>query len=101
MLEGVTDDASAGAGQAHDWHRPADVCHHRARLEGHSAEGGEASKSPTAIVVGPRAYLSHTARRKTTQAVHKMQDEISVVPLSSYGKSYTPPKLQGRIRAST
>src|SRR5208283_5514017 len=36
-----------------------------------------------------RIYCSGTA--KDYQAVHEMQDKLSLVPLSSYGKPYTPP----------
>lgn len=47
-------------------------------------------KSPTGIVwVLGRIYCSGT--KEDYAAVHKMQDEISIVPLNSYGKSYTPP----------
>lgn len=47
-------------------------------------------KSPTALVwILGRIYCTGTPEDYT--AVHKMQDEISLVPLSTYGKSYTPP----------
>jgi hypothetical protein len=47
-------------------------------------------KSPTAIVwLLGRIYCSGTP--KDYAAVHKMQDAVSIVPLSSYGKPYTPP----------
>ena len=47
-------------------------------------------KSPTAMVwVMGRIYCTGTP--EDYDAVHKLQDEISVVPLSSYGKTYTPP----------
>jgi hypothetical protein len=47
-------------------------------------------KSPTAIVwVLGRIYCTGTP--EDYAAVHTMQDEISIVPLSSYGKPYTPP----------
>src|SRR5271163_4449064 len=47
-------------------------------------------KSPTALVwILGRIYCTGTP--KDYAAVHKMQDEIKLVPLSSYGKSYTPP----------
>ena len=47
-------------------------------------------KSPTAIVwLLGRIYCTGTP--KDYAAVHKMQDEVSIVPLSSYGKPYTPP----------
>jgi len=46
-------------------------------------------KSPTAIVwLLGRIYCSGTP--EDYAAVHKMQDEVSLVPLSSYGKPYTP-----------
>ncbi len=47
-------------------------------------------KSPTAIVwLLGRIYCTGTP--EDYAAVHKTQDEISIVPLSSYGKPYTPP----------
>jgi hypothetical protein len=47
-------------------------------------------KSPTSIVwILGRIYCTGTP--EDYAAVHKMQDEVSIVPLSSYGKSYTPP----------
>ena len=47
-------------------------------------------KSPTAIVwLLGRIYCTGTPQDYA--AVHKMQDEISLVPLSAYGKPYTPP----------
>ena len=47
-------------------------------------------KSPTAIVwLLGRIYCTGTP--EDYEAVHKMQDEVSIVPLSSYGKPYTPP----------
>lgn len=47
-------------------------------------------KSPTSIVwILGRIYCTGTP--KDYAAVHKMQDEVSIAPLSSYGKSYTPP----------
>jgi hypothetical protein len=47
-------------------------------------------KSPTALVwfIG-RIYCTGTPQ--DYEAVHKMEDEISLVPLSAYGKPYTPP----------
>ncbi|WP_428306529.1 DUF1254 domain-containing protein [Lacipirellula sp.] len=47
-------------------------------------------KSPTAIVwLLGRIYCTGTP--KDYAAVHKLQDEISLVPLSSYGQPFTPP----------
>ena len=47
-------------------------------------------KSPTSMIwmIG-RIYCSGTP--EDYEAVHKMQDQLSLVPLSSYGKPYTPP----------
>ena len=54
-------------------------------------------KSPTAIVwILGRIYCTGTP--DDYAAVHKLQDEISVVPLSAYGKSYTPP--EGKVDPS-
>jgi hypothetical protein len=47
-------------------------------------------KSPTSLVwILGRIYCTGTP--DDYDAVHKLQDEISVVPLSSYGQPYTPP----------
>ncbi|MFO1060040.1 MAG: DUF1254 domain-containing protein [Dongiaceae bacterium] len=47
-------------------------------------------KSPTAMVwLLGRIYASGTAADYA--AVHKLQDRFRLVPLSAYGKSYTPP----------
>ena len=47
-------------------------------------------KSPTALVwLLGRIYCTGTP--EDYKAVHAMQDQVSIVPLSSYGKSYTPP----------
>ncbi len=53
-------------------------------------DGVKEYKSPTSLVwILGRIYCTGTP--EDYAAVHKMQDEISVVPLSSYGKPYTPP----------
>ena len=60
-------------------------------------KGVKEYKSPTAIVwVLGRIYCAGTPEDYT--AVHKMQDEVSVVPLSAYGKPYTPP--EGKVDPS-
>jgi hypothetical protein len=47
-------------------------------------------KSPTAMVwILGRIYCTGTP--KDYAAVHKMQDDIQLCPLSAYGKPYTPP----------
>jgi hypothetical protein len=47
-------------------------------------------KSPTALVwILGRIYCTGTPQ--DYKAVHAMQDKITLVPLSSYGKSYSPP----------
>jgi hypothetical protein len=53
-------------------------------------DGVKEYKSPTAIVwVLGRIYCAGT--QEDYAAVHKLQDEVSLVPLSAYGKPYTPP----------
>ena len=53
-------------------------------------EGVKEYKSPTNIVwVLGRIYCTGTP--EDYAAVHKMQDEISLAPLSAYGKAYTAP----------
>ena len=58
--------------------------------KGKVPEGLKQYKSPTSIVwLLGRIYCSGTP--EDYSAVHAMQDEVSIVPLSSYGKPYTPP----------
>ena len=53
-------------------------------------EGLTQVKSPTALVwILGRIYCTGTP--EDYKAVHEVQDQYSVVPLSAYGKSYTPP----------
>jgi hypothetical protein len=53
-------------------------------------EGVTEYKSPTGMVwILGRIYCTGT--REDYKAVHALQDKFSVVPLSSYGKLYTPP----------
>ena len=58
--------------------------------KGKLPEGVKQYKSPTSLVwlIG-RIYCTGTP--EDYAAVHNMQDEMSIVPLSSYGKPYTPP----------
>lgn len=54
-------------------------------------------KSPTNLVwLLGRIYCTGT--KEDYAAVHKLQDQITLVPLASYGKPYTPPA--GRVDAS-
>ena len=53
-------------------------------------DGVKEYKSPTSMVwLLGRIYCTGTP--EDYAAVHKMQDAVSIVPLSSYGKPYTPP----------
>jgi hypothetical protein len=53
-------------------------------------EGVTQVKSPTALVwILGRVYCSGTP--EDYKAVHELQDQFSSVPLSAYGKPYTPP----------
>ncbi|MFN8054440.1 MULTISPECIES: DUF1254 domain-containing protein [unclassified Gordonia (in: high G+C Gram-positive bacteria)] len=53
-------------------------------------DGVKEYKSPTSMVwLLGRIYCTGTP--EDYAAVHKMQDEIKLTPLSSYGKPYTPP----------
>ena len=54
-------------------------------------------KSPTGMVwVLGRIYSTGTP--EDYKAVHALQDKFTVVPLSAYGKPYTPPPGVGRSR---
>jgi hypothetical protein len=58
--------------------------------EGTLPDGVKQYKSPTSMVwLLGRIYCTGTP--EDYAAVHKIQDEIKVVPLSSYGKDWTPP----------
>ncbi|MBX7245962.1 MAG: DUF1254 domain-containing protein [Candidatus Sumerlaeaceae bacterium] len=58
--------------------------------KGKLPEGVKEYKSPTAIVwILGRIYCTGTP--EDYKAVHAMQDECKLVPLSAYGKDYTPP----------
>ena len=58
--------------------------------QGTLPEGVKEYKSPTSMVwLLGRIYCTGTP--EDYAAVHKMQDAVSIVPLSAYGKPYTPP----------
>ncbi len=58
--------------------------------KGKLPEGVKEYRSPTTMVwLLGRIYCTGTP--EDYAAVHKLQDEISLVPLSAYGKPYTPP----------
>ena len=58
--------------------------------KGKLPKGVKQYKSPTAIVwLLGRIYCTGTP--EDYAVVHKLQDEIKLVPLSAYGKPYTPP----------
>jgi hypothetical protein len=60
------------------------------RWKGTLPDGVKELKSPTAIVwLLGRVYCTGTP--EDYAAAHKVQDEMSIVPLSSYGRPYTPP----------
>jgi hypothetical protein len=60
-------------------------------------DGVKEYKSPTGIVwILGRIYCTGTP--EDYQAVHELQDKLSIVPLSSYGKTYTP--APGAVDAS-
>jgi hypothetical protein len=54
-------------------------------------EGVAEYKSPTGLVwILGRIYCTGTPQ--DYKAVHALQDQVSIVPLSAYGKPYTPPE---------
>lgn len=58
--------------------------------KGKLPDGVKEYKSPTSIVwLLGRIFCTGTP--EDYAAVHKLQDEVSVVPLSAYGKPFTPP----------
>jgi hypothetical protein len=60
-------------------------------------QGVREYKSPTSIVwILGRIYCTGTP--EDYKAVHELQDQCKLVPLSSYGKAYTPP--EGKVDSS-
>ena len=58
--------------------------------KGHLPDGVKEIKSPTSMVwIIGRTYCTGTP--EDYKAVHAIQDEYKLVPLSAYGKPYTPP----------
>jgi hypothetical protein len=61
--------------------------------KGKLPQGVREYRSPTALVwILGRIYCSGTP--EDYKAVHALQDQFKLVPLSSYGKKYTPPPVQ-------
>ena len=59
--------------------------------KGDLPEGVKELKSPTSMVwILGRTYCTGTP--EDYKAVHAIQDKYTLVPLSAYGKAYTPPK---------
>ena len=97
MLDGWTNVFQVpGKRTTGDWR--ADLCDHRARIgAGRCRPASSNYKSPTNIVwLLGRIYCTGTP--EDYAAVHKLQDECKLVPLSAYGKSYTP--LEGKVDPS-
>ena len=64
--------------------------------QGQLPKGVEAIRSPTSI--GLMIGRTQTNGKADYAAVHKFQDGLKAVPLSHYGKAYTPPK--GTVNAN-
>ncbi len=76
--------------KAHHRNRSADLRHHRPRLGRTLPEGVKQYKSQTSIVwLLGRIYCTGTP--EDYAAVHKLQDEVKLYPLSAWGKEWTPP----------
>ena len=90
MLDGWTD-VFAGPGQAHHRHQGRRPTRSPARgWKGTLPAGVKELKSPTDMVwILGRTYCTGTP--EDYEAVHALQDQYKLVPLSAYGKPYTPP----------
>ena len=90
MLSGWTD-VFASPGTRTTGTAPANFAITGPSWKGTLPEGVKELKSPTSMVwlIG-RTYCTGAPDDYT--AVHEIQDQYSLVPLSSYGKPYTPPK---------
>lgn len=77
-------------GDAHDRNQSANLRIHGAELVGHATAGVKqvASASRFVWMIG-RIYCTGTP--EDYAAVHKIENAIKLVPLSSYDKAYTPP----------
>ena len=89
----MDDGGFPGSGQTHYWRQAAEVRHHRTGLVGHAAGRGDGIQVAHFDGVAPRSDYC-TGTPADYAAVHALQDKISLVPLSSYGKPYTPPAGQ-------
>ena len=87
---GRLDGCVSGSRKADHRDRCAEIRHHRPGLERIASGGRNGIKSPTGMVwLLGRIYCTGTP--EDYKAVHALQDQMSAVPLSSYGKAYTPP----------
>ncbi len=88
---GRLDHRVRGARQAHHRHQGRRPMRSPGRAgRARCPPGSSEYKSPTSIVwLLGRIYCTGTP--EDYAAVHKLQDEFKLVPLSSYGKPYTPP----------
>ena len=83
--------------QKDDWNQGTEICHYGTRLERNVPAGVTKYKSPTGIVwLLGRIYCTGTP--EDYKAVHALQDQIGLCPLSSYGKPYTP--APGQVECS-
>jgi hypothetical protein len=80
-----------GGRQHHDRQQGPGLCHHRPRLERHAAQGRDAGEVPHRHGLEILGRIYSTGTPEDYKAVHALQDQFSVVPLSAWGKPYTPP----------
>ena len=65
-------------------------------LEGHAAGRASRNTNRRPASSGSLGRIYCTGTPEDYAAVHELQDQFKLVPLSSYGKPYTPPARQGR-----
>src|SRR5262249_20270186 len=91
------DDCVPSPRQAHNRDRCADLRHYRTGMERHAPGRCQRIQVPTNIVwILGRIYCTGTP--EDYKAVHEVQDQCKLVPLSAYGKPYTPP--EGKVDPS-
>ena len=96
MLDGWTDVFQV-PGKRTTGDKAQTVRHHGSRLEGQAAAGRQGIQIANQHGVDPRPHYC-TGTPEDYEAVHAIQDEYKLVPLSAYGKPYTPP--EGKVDPS-
>ena len=95
MLDGFSEVFHV-ASASDDGRTAAEVRHHRSGLVRHAPGGRDAGRRPRPRSCGSSGASTAPARPEDYEAVHALQDQFTVVPLSAYGKPYTAARRRRR-----